>query len=663
MARITDPEKLKELAEKLTPIACQQLQIGIDYRQPKIDQILKAEELYFNRTQKTLKGRFNIPLPIVSGFVDTLLSKIDDEITINYDPTEIADTNKVRKVSAAWLYDSAPTRGMWSIKDLLVKKLAIFSGRGIYKIFSESDPVYKNHLAPVDAFDFIAEPNGGWHLENHLFCGQENIFHTKDEMTSGPYDQDQVTKLVTFSTSNEYKTDQSKYLNRQKRLATVGLDTNPANYVGTEIFSLVEYNMYWEGWRYYLVFDPQAKTWVRIADLADITGEPEENELPAFMFRSWATHPDYWNFWSKAPVDDVVPVAVGLKQVANFMFDDFQKKLWGQRIFDAEVIQDPSQLEWDRPDKLISAVLPAGKTLQGSVYEFQTGDNSSITINLLDYMRNFISLESGVTAGEKGNTDDKLLGIAKINEGNVADRLGLTNKNYVQCDAELGLSYLRGLKMCMTTKMLIRMIGENGAESAELTKDDLNFSAEPDIRITGGKTEFIKNEEKKQAKQQGLIAAINVAPDLINKKIAAESLLANTQWSPDEITALMDVDSDGDEDESIRASQAIQDILNGKEPKLYIGATTRFMKKIYDYGTKKVLDKPALNAKLMKYALAHKQIVIENMARKAMIANMTRLAAQPQSGAAPAGQTPVAGSDPQVVAPQEKTNAVAPQQV
>ena len=623
MDETTTPEVKKDemstLADTLTAIAVKQYQTAVQYRQPKLDAILKAEELYYNTTKKTLKARFNIPLPIVSGFVDTLLSKIDDEISINYDHTELADKNRARKVTSAWRYDSSPTRGMWGIKDIVSKKLAIFSGRGIYSLYSESAPNYKNHFDIVDTFDFLAEPGGGWHLENHLFNGQENIFRTKSDLEGGEqYDKAQVQKLISACGSDEYKTNLSKFLNHQNRLAAVGLDAQTNNYVGEPLYNLVQWNMTHNGERYYLFFEPCAGIWIRCCKLEEITGKPGEGEMPSYMFKSWATHPDYWNFWSKAPVDDVVPVAVGMKVLTNFMLDRFQKKLWGQRIYDAEVITDPSQLEWDRPDKLIHAVLPAGKRLSDAVYEFQTGDDSSITIDLLDYFRNFVALETGVTGATKGNTDEKLLGIAKINEGEVADRLGLTNKIYTQCYAELGLGYLRGLKMCMPEKLLVRMLGEQGIESTEITKEDLEFTAEPDIRITGGKTEFIKNEEKKKAKTESLVAATNLAPELINKKIAVESILQTGEWDEGEITQLMDVTLDGNEDESVKASQAIQDILSGKKPQLYEGATTRFQQKIYDFAMHKVTKDPRMQATLYEYALAHREIVIENMARKAM---------------------------------------------
>lgn len=663
-------ETNQEVGDRLIGFAPRQYDTGVKYRQPKLDQIMRAEELYFNKTQKTLQGKFNIPLPIVSGFVDTLLSKIDDEITLNFDHVEEADKLKARKLSAAWKVDSAPTKGMWGIKDILVKKLAIFSGRGIYKIFSESDPVYKNRLEIVDAFDFICEPSGGWNLEDHLFCGQENIFRTKTQIkagaASGLYDEEQVQKLLAVTSGKEYKEANDLYLNNLRRRAAVGLDTSDSNnYVGQDIFALVEWNMVdpVTGNRYYLFFEPRAKVWIRCVPLEEIVGEPEENEQPKYMFKSWATHPDTWNFWSKAPIDDVVPIAVGLKTMANFMFDEAQKHLWGQRLYDPEMITDPAQLEWDRPDKLIAAYVPSGKELSQGVFQFPTGDKSTVTINIIDYFRTFLGNETGVNDQSKGNTDDQVLGIAQINEGEIADRLGLYNKFYSQCYAELGDAYARGFKMCCPETMLVRMIGENGTESGEITRanKDHEFSQTPDVRITGGKTEAKKNQQIQEKKAESLELVATTMPDVINKKVTAESILLNGGWDADDIAALMDVSADGDEEQSIRASQVIQDALAKKPLKLYQGATTRFIDKILRYAQTKDID-PAINIVLMKYGLAHRQIIIRNMAQMAMVKNITAQAGGAPTGpgapvGAPGNAMPAKPSVPQLAAP---TGPVAP---
>ncbi len=632
------PEELSKIADRLTPIAVKQRQNSIKFRQPKLDKILRAEELYFNIVTRTLRGRFNIPLPIVSGFVDTLLSKIDDEITVNFDPGPDADKIRCRKYSGAIKKDAEPTRGMWRIKDLLTKKLAIFSGVGINMMYSESDPKYKNNLFIIDAFDFHCEATGGWNLNDHFYKGVDNIYRTKFDLENGSqYNKKQVTKLITFKPTDDQKTEaEALYRNRQQRHKTLGLDVDSNAYTGVDTFNLTQWNMYdtTTGRWFYLFFDPQSAIWVRIEPLEEITGETEDG-TPKSMFMAWHTHPDAWNFWSKSPLDDVIPIAMAMKILVNFMFDEVQKRLWGQRLFDPEMITDPSMLEWDRPDKLIMATVPNGKKISDGVYEFPTGDKSTVTINMLDYFRNFVAVESGVTPQEKGNSDEKLLGIAKINMGEVADRLGLTNIFYTQFYAELGDAWLRGARMCLPAGTLIQMLGEDGTESTELDEEDKNFTAHPSIRITGGKTEARKNQEMQEQKNAALVSAIELFPNKLNAKLALEALLTNGHWTMNEITPMLDVTTDGDEDESTYASMAIEAIIENKKPKVYMGATTRFMQKIIDYAVKRQTDEGVTN-KLMAYVLQHKDIVIQNMAREAMLRNMNPENDPTGPGAAPA---------------------------
>lgn len=635
---------LSDIATKCAAIAVNQIRTAVIFRQERLDNITKNEELYYNKKSKSLRGRFNFPIPIMSGFVDTLMSKIDDEPNIEYSHTEEADKIKAKKISAAWKFDSAPTRGAWSIKDLLVKKLAIFSGRGIYKTFSESDPVYKNYFEPVDAFDFIAEPGGGWHLEDHRFCGQQNVFRSKFELEQGVKDEryngDQVKKLIAAGSEKNDKVNQDLYRNRQKRFENIGMNIENNSYVGQTLYCLTEYVMEYENVRYYMILDELSGTWIRFGKLKDIFGS---NKLP---WKSWATHYDAWNFWSKAPADDIRPVAEALKTIVNFMFDDVQKRLWGQRFYDPEMITDPSQLEWDRPDKLVQMYVPQGKQLSEGVYEIPMGDQSTVTINLIDYFKNLIATESGVTDGAKGNSDDKFVGIAQLNVGEAADRFGLYNKFYRQCWAELGEAYLEGLIEHMTQPRLIRMIGEHGIgwkPWQTLTLKELKFEQSPDVRITGGTSQAKLDQEKKTAKAASLTAAATLYPALFNPKRLIENLLLNGEWGDDEITSLLDVNSDGNEEELVRASQAIQDILDGKkkvEP--YRGATTLFVNKVLNFAKMEECT-PKQRVALIKYAEACLPIAKANMDQKAQQVMSQRARTTPPT---PTGVKPQGNSVP-----------------
>ncbi len=58
---------------KLTPptdflkTAKKQVESCLAFRKPRFDEIKRSEDAYFGKTKPALKGRFNIPLPIVEG--------------------------------------------------------------------------------------------------------------------------------------------------------------------------------------------------------------------------------------------------------------------------------------------------------------------------------------------------------------------------------------------------------------------------------------------------------------------------------------------------------------------------------------------------------------------------------------------------------------------
>src|SRR5262249_26300869 len=134
---------------------------GLDYRHQREAAWKQAEDQYFNKQVKSLKQRYNVPIPIVPGFVETLLSKVDDPPTIKAEQVEEADYKAVQKVNAFIEFDSQKDDHDWDMIDLDAKKQAIIYGRAIGKYFAQSLPTYKSNLELVDVYDFIADPIGG----------------------------------------------------------------------------------------------------------------------------------------------------------------------------------------------------------------------------------------------------------------------------------------------------------------------------------------------------------------------------------------------------------------------------------------------------------------------------------------------------------------------
>jgi len=621
------PKITTTFADKLTTIALKQFRAGFDFKKSRMEEIRKNEEFYYGRNIKVPKGRFGVPLPTMSGFVDTLMSKIDDPPTIKYGYTDMADLKIAQKVTAAWAKDSSSVKGKWNQKDRWAKKQACFSGRATFKYFAESDPRYRSVLEVVDYEDFVCEPAGGGNLEEHLFLGQDNIFKTKDNLESGEqYSKEQVTKLIAATGDKDFKKNENLWKGKEKRYQLLGLDIGNNTYVGQSIFKLIEWGMEYEGKRYYLLFDYITGTWVRCEELVDVF----ESEL--WPWASWATHEDAFVFWTKAPCDDVRPVADAIDTLFNQALENRNKRNMGMRAYDPDIFKDPSELEW-RPNGLAAGSASVkGKTLAQGIYEFRT-DEITGTIDMVAFMDSYIGRKSGITPESQGVADkDQKVGIYFGSLQQVADRLGLYNKSYRECWEEEGLRYAWGLKEHLNEKMLVKMVGEQGVEWNELVKGEAKKAPDLDIEITGGAAEVAANEMKKKERSESLLLMVK-RPDLsarINPDWLVQEILKQGSWEDAEVKMAMSKES-GNLEILAEASEAIQQIMKGETPKINRGANTSFIQKIMDFAVDKDVEMDVYKG-LMSYAQAHIEIAMGNMRRSATALQIQRAEQGPEQG-------------------------------
>lgn len=629
---------ITNLVERAVSTAKRQYQAGLKYRQPRFEEIRRIEDMYFGKVDPALPGRYNIPLPIMEGYVQTLLSKIDNPPKIIFERKRGQDLIRSKKVTAAWEQDSAAGAGDWASKDLDAKKLAILSGRGILKIYSDRNPDYKNHLEVVDYYDFICEPSGGNHLEDHIFMGQMNIYRTAKQLREGgQYDKQAVRRLMASRASSDFKKiDEDQYQFKLRRLRALGLDPDTNNYVGDDIYRLCEWGMQLDGERFYLLFDPVVGEAVRFEPLRDVFSSN------LWHWVSWATDVEPFNFWSRGPCDLVRPAAEAIRIAYNQTLDNIQKRNWEMKIYDKRIIPDPVQLKY-RPDGLVAANIPDGGNIANGLKLLETADTTGNTIAIINFTRGLLGTETGITDAAKGVSDQNRVGINDTDLQQVADRLGLTNKLYSQCWTELGVRYDWGLYDNMPRAMMIEMIGSQGAEWHELKREDV----EPDYttRVVGGSAEQSAEAAKSKKKTEALNAlmAANLA-GVFNQRVLAEEFLRDGEFDESRIKALLDKQTDGDDELVARAEGAISDILSSREPRKYRGATTYFIQYILDYAYDNVLDSdPARDLELFNalktYAEAHFTFAEENTTRRLMNEKAAAAAIPGEATAVLAGET------------------------
>jgi len=582
-----------KLANELTRIASQQVKVGQAFKRARMEAIQKSIDLYNNKTEPALKGRKNVPLPVMSGFVETLKSEIDDPINIKFKGREDADKRKGMKVQSAFDMDTNVNEGDWMSADLDQKTLAIFSGRGISKTYTADKP-YKAIDETVDYIDFVCEPKGGAYLDNHLFHGQTNILRTKEELMDGikdgSYDRKQVLRLVAETESAEFKNNEDQSNFKADRYKSLGLDVDTHDYIGQQLYSLTEWIMKYKGEQYYLFFDHKTELWIRCELLKDVFSI---NKTP---FVSWATHRDPFNFWSKAPCDDIYPVCKSIHQIFNQALEAREKGIWFPRAFDPKIFKDPSQLQV-RPDALIQANVPPGKNIQDGIYEFRTPSGEVAgNINLISFLDSFTGQKTGITPSGQGDAEsDKKVGIYYGDLTQISKRMGVYNKSYKKAQAEKGLRYTFGLKDHMTSKRMVQILGVKGLEDDELTKDDLepNF----DIIPSSSRAEAENDELKRKGRIETLISitANPVEMAVVSPNWIVEEKLRNGGYEDGEIKIAMDLQNEGDKEVILMAAEENDDLYNGKPVHANKKATTAHLQRHKDFMD--ILDNEIANSK------------------------------------------------------------------
>jgi len=644
------PEFLSaNLIAKVKPISRLQIEACRKVKKERLRQVQESEEFYYGKERVDLEGVVMAQLPTMSGFVDTLLSKIDDIPRLNFGYTDLADFKRAQKVQALWEQESGPNHNDWGLKDRWEKKLAIFQGMGISKVFAESDPKYKSFMEVKDLFNFIFEPKGGGDIDKHKFCGEENVWIPKSDLEkgikSGLYIKKSTQELINSLGNQEHKDTNEEYIEETERYSHLGYEAQTNNYVGVKLAKLNEHYMIYNGKKYYLLLDYVTGFVVRAHELKDVF---KSDKWP---YNVWHTNPDAFNFLSKAPADDARPLATILDRLFSQVLTNREKINMGQRYFDPEMVVDPSQLPWT-PDGLVEIDTGGGTTRRNiaeAVKEVQTKDIGMGTVDLMGYIKGVLGIETGVTAGAQGASDEDKVGIHFSNLQQVADRLGLFNKSYKENWAKKGMKYWWGLQEHLNEPRAIQILGSFGIEWDKIAKEDISVVSDLDIQVTGGQTEDQIDQLKKQGQSVALVDIRALDPNFeeTNRQVFIKKRLELGGFEESDVKLIMSKD-EFDLELMSEAEQAIQDILKGEEPQLNRGATIAFVKHILDYARDNIdFDENSTDEKeqrkqeqhdnLIAYANAHLEIVEKNTMKMAKLTPPPQVEEQPQQ---PTGQIP-----------------------
>src|SRR5437867_2673544 len=100
-AYMVDKQTKPNIEEQIAKQCRAEYQAGLKFRHDREKAWQLIEDFYFNRVKKNLKGKFNVSVPIIPGFVDTWQGKNAKHVPVVFDQgVDSADYRAAKKATA-----------------------------------------------------------------------------------------------------------------------------------------------------------------------------------------------------------------------------------------------------------------------------------------------------------------------------------------------------------------------------------------------------------------------------------------------------------------------------------------------------------------------------------------------------------------------------------
>lgn len=558
------------------------------YKQNRMNRIALYERLYNNELPKKERQLFNICLPIFGGFEDALQANLTDPVKLQFHETNPQDYLVIPKIQAQFdnEKDGLLPNQMWNSKARDLMHDALLSGRAIAKIYSENVPEYRSVFESVNYTNFHCQPLGGAYLENHLFVGEEGIYMTLEDIVSNEsFPKAQRDKIANFSYTDEWWQQlEETYGTHFARYRSMHLNINSNSFTGTKTLMLNQFIITRHGVRWYCLFDPISKNWLKIERWKEMNGSD------LYPYKSAATHQDSQVFWSKGFSDDIFSVAVVVSTLLNQELTNREKSNFNARAYDPSMFTDEAKLDAAQyiPDRLVPVDTMGGtRKIEEGIYSFQTAQLSG-TIDLVGWMQGNLggligmSDLSGATGPQKGKGKQNAT-VALAQQTQVAKRIGFRAEPFKEMFAQIGEAYVQGLKEFMPPKMAVKLIGEDGyTQEDELKRIEMSRTKTIGVKVLSTSAEEADTQAKAAKRLQALTM---LAQDPgVNPQWRTEQTLKTVGGFDDqEIKMAMDLQTYGSKKQIAHASKAIQELLRGKMPKIYYAGEAVFLQYIQDF--------------------------------------------------------------------------------
>lgn len=545
----------KETRTKIVAQVLEEIPHARRYKQGKVANWQKNEDLYYGKKTPTKESRANVDLGQMQEHVHTLLSKIDSPLTFKFTKRKEAQAARVERLNSVKDFDA--DRDYWDIKDIAGKKQCILYGRAIYSYAASSDNGYQPHLENVDIYDFLIDPDaGGVDLERARYMGRYGVIKDINDMLKNKsYIQDEVKQLAEgYGNSTEVTQEET---NKNNRVYANEHDKAQKDLTTKDKFVFWEWYTTYNGERYYVLITESGGRAIKVCKLSDIF----KSEL--WPFWSFSAYPDLTEFWTPSPCDYVREIIMAQAVSINQMLDNAERVNRPMKIIDTSAIQNLAELKY-RKDGYVK-VNPG--TSQNSVKIMET-PSIETPLRVFDTLEGIKAAASGVTAGAKGVEDtDGRATIYEGNQANVADRFGLFNKSYSFGYKRFAQLWEHGVREHLTKKMAVDIIGPEGIKVQDISRRDIfRKNDEFAVMTEQSNAELALSEQKKRGLGAYYSALLGLQ-GVVNIQTVVERLGHVAGEDKDVIRQLLDVDNHGNAHIMSEAERDIEAIVDGQSIK------------------------------------------------------------------------------------------------
>jgi len=495
---------------------------AIKFRQVKINNWLKSEEIYNGVLQKSLLTRSNLHAPILFEGVQNMSAKIGQAPDVEFDTIPEGDENAEELMKHVVKEDLKESG--WNLIYENGKIEGGIYGRGVWKVIPGND---KNTVELVDTLSFLIDPLAK-NTKDALYCGQQFIYKTieeiEDEADEMEYDTEEISKLKEYKVPSDIQTS-SNTEESQKNIRLQNMGLSNTNMYGSKVAEITEWYSYNKDNE--LMIDTVANDVYLLRHK-----KAEESGLERNPFIAPGTYTRGITFWCPSVADLYRDTNLAYDCTLNQAIDNNTYRNFNMLLVDSATGFKQSSLIM-RPNGVSSIQVPVGKSIKDVAFPLEVPEISSALAtgqNIKQITDSASGLAPAQMQGKGGKVSVTMQ--AKLN-ADVEARITVMKRNYTEACEELYQLMADITAKRLTKPRKVKIFGYKTITINDVTKK--NFK---DVKLVARAVpaeDSVQNKAIKQKAKMDLFMAFKDDPKVTGQLAMRRSVAKSFDIEPDEI--------------------------------------------------------------------------------------------------------------------------------